>query len=505
MSLLKISGERFFEHIVDNIKESLFVIDSSGNILACNKKALIKFKYTQAEIKGKNITSLLKKNENDFIAFINKVSGGDKEISEIELKRKDKTTFWASLKSVNFSEFESNKFFIYISDISVKVDYRNMLFNKIKVIEKLGKSRKVRNENLTEAIKEVLKEAAITLNAERVNAWTINKDFSRLDCIGNYKLPTDEFVIEQSLYEKDAPHYFRLLQTKEVIISDDVISDPRISELIGDYVIPNNILSMMDIPVRTEGEMIGVLCFEETVDKRVWEPTEQKFAMLIGQFISLIIETDLRFQTQRKLLHSLEEKEVLIREIQHRVKNNLAVISSLINLQKHKSKDAYHANLFKDCQSRLQSISVIHDMLYHGDSYTQIDFKDYLEKIVENVKHNYSESSKNVTVKTDNSPVSLNITKAIPVGLMVNELLTNSFKHAFKDLEKGEISISMHEEKGSIKLKLADNGKGFDFENSEVNSDGLGISLLNSLLDQIDGKMDAKTKKGSEFNIEFQL
>jgi PAS domain S-box-containing protein len=504
MSLLKNSGDRFFTHIIDNIKECLFVIDSSGNIIASNKRALTFFKFSESELKGKNITDLLKKNDFDILSFINKVAAVDNKIEEIELKRKDKTTFWASLKSVNFSEFESNKFFIYISDITKKIEYRHKLFYKIGVLDKLGKSRKVRTENLAAAVHEVLKEAAITLNAERVNAWTINHDFSRLDCLGNYKLDTDEFVIEKSIYEKDAPNYFKLLQTKEVITSNDVLNDSRIHELIGDYIKPNNILSMIDIPLRKEGEMIGVLCFEETVERRDWEPTEQKFAMLMGHFISIQIETDLRIQTQKKLLQSLDEKEVLIREIQHRVKNNLAVISSLINLQKHKSKDGYHSNLFKDCQSRLQSISVIHEMLYHGESYTKIDLKEYLEKIISNVKNNYFESSKNITITEDNSSVSLDITKAIPVGLMVNELLTNSFKHAFEETKKGEISISMHQEDKSIKLKLADNGKGFDFEKSELDTDGLGISLINSLLDQIDGKMEAKTKQGSEFNIEFE-
>jgi len=247
--------------------------------------------------------------------------------------------------------------------------------------------------------------------------------------------------------------------------------------------------------------MIGVICFENVGAPKEWTLQEQKFGLVAAQMLSLTIESHNKQMARQALEVSLDEQRVLLREIHHRVKNNLSIIASLMNLQAEKSYDNYHKQLFYDTHTRLDSIATVHEMIYRAKSYSQLNFKDYLDEILEHISMTYL-SIKDVVIKKSISNIHVDISKAIPLALIVNELITNSYKHAFSKLSAGIIEISLTENADMVTLIIRDNGQGFEKKQTPKNS--IGIEIFNGLVEQIDGQYELTTnEKGTVYKISF--
>lgn len=220
-------------------------------------------------------------------------------------------------------------------------------------------------------------------------------------------------------------------------------------------------------------------------------------------------------QAKNKIKASLEEKELLLREVHHRVKNNLQIISSLLNLQSGYIKDEDDLELFKDSQSRVKSMSFIHEQLYQSSDFTKIEFSEYIQNMVTYLLHYYTVDPAIVKLNINVKNILLDINTAIPCGLIINELVSNSLKHAFpkfnknsahfKDTnQKGEIYIDLHSIDTDIFiLIISDNGiglpEGFDFENVDT----LGLQLVKNLVGQLDGSIKLDKINGTKFEITF--
>jgi len=213
-----------------------------------------------------------------------------------------------------------------------------------------------------------------------------------------------------------------------------------------------------------------------------------------------------RKRTEEQTMCSLLEKETLLREIHHRVKNNMQVISSLLRLQSKYIKDKDDYEIFKDSQNRISSMSLVHEKLYQSGDFTKIDFNIYVNDLVKSLFHSYGDISNNIipNIKVDN--VSLGIDSAIPCGLIINELVTNSLKHAFPDGRKGEIKVFLGQTgENEFELEVSDNGvgivQGIDFDNSDT----LGLHLVKILAEnQLHGEINLIRNQGSKFKINFK-
>jgi len=212
-----------------------------------------------------------------------------------------------------------------------------------------------------------------------------------------------------------------------------------------------------------------------------------------------------------KILAKIEETRK--KEIHHRIKDNLQVISSLLDLQAEKFFDNEVLEAFRESQDRVFSMSLIHEELYKGEGTDTLDFSAYLQKLAENLFQTYSLRSKNLNLLMDlEENAFFNMDIAVPLGIIVNELVSNSLKHAFTEEEKGEIRIKLcREEKNNeiqescFSLTISDNGKGIP-ENLEFERlDSLGLQLVSTLVDQLDGKIEIKRDQGTEFRITFNL
>jgi two-component sensor histidine kinase len=222
-----------------------------------------------------------------------------------------------------------------------------------------------------------------------------------------------------------------------------------------------------------------------------------------------VIQAVVRDITDRKrdedrIKASLAEKEVLFKEIHHRVKNNLQVISSLLKLQSRYIQDSRVTEMLKDSQNRVMSMALVHEQLYQSKDFSNIDFAEYIQNLAHNLFQAYETHADSVKLRTNIAPCSMNIDEAIPCGLIINELVTNSLKYAFKGEIEGTINIDFSLENDIVcVLTVSDSGIGFPQDLDYRNARTLGLRLVGSLVKQIRGKLELLETIGTTFKITF--
>ncbi len=223
--------------------------------------------------------------------------------------------------------------------------------------------------------------------------------------------------------------------------------------------------------------------------------------------IQLKEEIKERKQAEEQIKTSLREKEVLLKEIHHRVKNNLQIISSLLHLQSGYIKDKNTLDVFKNSRERVYAMALIHEKLYESKDLSKIDFREYIHSLIIHLFDSYSLKSEQVQLKMQIEDVVLDIETAIPLGLIINELVSNSLKHAFPASRKGEIQVNLkyseNEEYDHI-LTVEDNGVGFPDHLDFRACDSLGMVLVHSLVKKLKGVLDLERKNGTSFTIKFK-
>ena len=200
---------------------------------------------------------------------------------------------------------------------------------------------------------------------------------------------------------------------------------------------------------------------------------------------------------------SLNEKEVLLKEIHHRVKNNMQIISSLISLQSDYAENEDTIKMFDDSKNRIRSMALIHEKLYQSDDLSLIDFSDYIKSLASKLLEFYGLNARIITLKVDASDITLSIDSAIPCGLIINELISNSIKHAFPEEKEGSMSIGMHEINDNYVLIIEDNGVGFPEKIDFRKTDSLGLQIVQTLTLQLGGEIELESNGGTKFTICF--
>ncbi len=221
-----------------------------------------------------------------------------------------------------------------------------------------------------------------------------------------------------------------------------------------------------------------------------------------GEIVCVAQDISERKAIEDQLRQSLDEKEVLLREIHHRVKNNLQVISSLLHVQARDVEDADVRQRFEESQERIRSMAAIHEQLYQSDNLAQVDFKAYLEELLDHLFR--SHRTRGIASSLDADAVPLPIDQAIPAGLIVNELVSNALEHAFSDDQTGSLSVQFHVEDGVGTLVVADDGGGANVEVLETGS-SLGFRLVRGLVRQLDGTLSLDTDEGLAVTITFPV
>lgn len=208
---------------------------------------------------------------------------------------------------------------------------------------------------------------------------------------------------------------------------------------------------------------------------------------------SLKNEIELKNATNEQLQKTIKDKEILLAEVHHRVKNNLAIVSGLLDLQNVFVKDKMVQDALKDSKNRIKSIALLHEMLYVHPNLDKVNIKEYLNKLVGFIQLAHRSENKNVQIEIKVEDLELSMEAALPFSLLVNELITNSYKHAFPSQEKGRIFVALNQQNDDLKLDYQDDGVGFDISTIQ-NFNSIGSNLIDAFAIQLGGRMVNQTK-----------
>ena len=299
------------------------------------------------------------------------------------------------------------------------------------------------------------------------------------------------------------------------------MDDPGLSPPIRAHMEQYGAQTALNIPLQIRDQTIAFAQLWESRRQREFTPQDIELCQALAQQAAVAIENarlyeqaqheiEERQQAEKQVEASLKEKEMLLKEIHHRVKNNLQVISSILNLQHSHVEDQQLLTVLRDSKNRVRSMALIHEKLYRSSNLAQIDLADYVQDLARYLFGSYRTSTGTISLDIQAEPVFLEIDTAVPCGLILNELVSNALEHAFcfdgdrpTDRE-AEIRIEVHQERDrQVSLLISDNGIGLPPDLDLFNSNSLGLQLVNVLVKQLDGALEVNGQHGAEFKITF--
>lgn len=310
-------------------------------------------------------------------------------------------------------------------------------------------------------------------------------------------------------FYKELPAYYRLKNNEAQALSATV----RYYELkdsmagISNYLITSHFEKQFK--TKEKDRLLAIAEKEKQVHRQQIAFQKRQSLFLAAGFLLLSLATLLlirNYRNKKRHAAALEQKnnqiETLIRELHHRVKNNLQVVSGLLSLQANRLEDETARQAMDEGRTRVDAMAMIHQRLYLDKDLAAVDIKEYLENLSLSLANSFGYDKKNVEVHVGLRNPSMNIDMAIPIGLIVNELVTNAFKHAFAQTGMAKITISLEGDKEAMELKVADNGKGM--EPSATQSKSFGMKLVHTLVEQLNGSLQQKQENGTVFTIQIR-
>lgn len=333
-------------------------------------------------------------------------------------------------------------------------------------------------------------------NQDLVN-HTLTKMMPQCEVYGDGKIPKEiRFPIGRD--GKYPGLWGHCLNTKEAFYTNQAQKHPSSLGAPPGHI---DLEKFLAVPVLIDGELVGEIGLANPVGKDFSE-NDLEAVGRVAAFFALAIQ---RRGYEEQIKKSLDEKELLLREIHHRVKNNMQIITSILNLQSFTLKDPEMLDILKKNQNRIKSMAMIHEKLYQSPNLVQIDFSDYLKSLTTDLVYTYLLKDREIEIDLDlDSNIMLNIETSMPCGLIYSELLSNSIKHAFPGDKAGRIEVKFKRVDEGLMLVVSDNGVGLSSEIDFRKTDTLGLQLITSLVKQIDGTIDIDRTNGTSFTIIFQ-
>ena len=274
--------------------------------------------------------------------------------------------------------------------------------------------------------------------------------------------------------------------------------------------------SLVSVPILLSNRVIGVITLQDYNKEYAYEESQIELLTTIASQVAISLENSRLFATlqqeleekkeaEKRIIASLHEKELLLQEIHHRVKNNLQIMSSLLRLQSTYFKNPEIQHIFRESENRIRAMAIIHNKLYRSLNYDKVDFADYVSTLIQNLYLSYGVDTSKIVLNVNLNDIHLNIDTAIPCGLIINELISNSLKYAFPGNKNGTITIEMELNGDEAELSVRDNGIGISKEINPMKTDTLGLKLVQLLTLQMDGSVEVvNSSPGTEFKIKFK-
>lgn len=449
------------ENLINSSLDMIIASDKDGIVQEANSAALSHFGYTMEELKGKPSSMLYYRPEtfNDVQEKLIRTGGFFGEVLNV---RKNGEVFTALLSASLIRDKEGN----VIGPMGVSRDITDYKANERKALEQKARLESIFN------------------STENMMMWTMDRDFKITSLNSNF---THWAHAELNEKVKTGSVITRLFQKH---LNEDIYQ----GQMDGFEWAFNGRPQQFEIPLKNRfGQTMWIQAFLNPVT--IGDSAEE---------VSCIVyDTTEKKEIERRIRDSLKEKEVLLQEVHHRVKNNLQVISSILNLQSGYVTDERTLAILQESQLRIKSMSFIHETLYRTSDFSSINFSEYIRTLTSNLIQSYRLQNTEVVFEPDIDEVFINIDQAIPCGLMVNELVSNALKYAYSGRSKGKLKVSLKEKGSTVRLTIADNGVGLPASFQYEKTDSLGIQLVYTLIEQLDGKVEVKSGKGTEFLITF--
>jgi PAS domain S-box-containing protein len=400
--------------------------------------------------------------------------------------------------------------FLFVEVNSSLVPYRNRLAVLVIIRDSTERKRT-----------EKLKDSIFRISGAAISSDSLEELFQSIHHVISDLMPASNFYIalyDQSLDLLSFP-YFRdeydptpnpkkpgrglteyVLRTgKPLLASPEVFAELESHGEVESVGAPS--IDWLGVPLNIDSRTIGVLVVQTYTEGVRYGEEEKNILKFVSDQVAMTVH---RKRAEAQIKAQLQEKEVLLKEVHHRVKNNMQVISSLLNLQSRRVKDPAVFEMFKESQRRIRSMALIHERLYQSSDLSRIEFSQYLRNLAIHLFHSYQADSSRIHLKIDAEEVFLNINTAIPCGLIVNELISNALKHGFPEGRSGQLDIDLRRVPGDrYVLRVKDDGVGFpeglDFRKTET----LGMQIISTLVEQIEGRLELNRSQGTAFRLEF--
>jgi two-component sensor histidine kinase len=358
------------------------------------------------------------------------------------------------------------------------------------------------------------------LDYDRAMIFLVNKESMTLNFKAGYGYTEEELsTLKNTSFRARAESKGILVvclrERKPFLVNDinEIKNDLTLHSL--EFVRQMGVKSFICCPIICVDDAIGVLAVDNVKTKRTLLQRDIDLLMMLSPEIGISLQnamvTDMKerqfaaiLEAEEKIRASLREKEVLLKEIHHRVKNNLQVVSSLLYLQMTRTEHAGAVSALRESRNRVRSMALIHERLYQSPNLASVDMAEYTRNLVYDLQLSHRTEESSIRLLLNIEDTSLGITEAIPCGLIINELVSNALKHAFPKGTEGDITIRLVKKSGKrIALSVSDNGVGIPEQVDFRNSPSLGLDLVNSLVAQLNGTIELDRKQGTTFTIMF--
>ncbi|MCK4694572.1 MAG: PAS domain S-box protein, partial [Candidatus Cloacimonetes bacterium] len=489
-------SEGKYRLLAENTLDCIWKMDKDLKFTYINQSILPLLGYTREEWTGSKLAEHCSKKEMQH--FIDIVEG--------ELRKKD--TYSAM--------FEMNLIHKDGREIPLEILGKILLDESNKVTGFQGNARDITERIQADRIQKTLYDISNALNTVgnlhelfiKIREYLGNVIDTKNFYIALYDEKNDVISLPFEVDEKDKYESFPAGKTltKYVIqlekhlfaplkLQDELTEQGKI-EVIGT---PSEI--WLGVPLKVENSVIGVIAVQSYDDPNLYTEKDLEILTFISEEIALAIKHK---QAEEQIKKDLEEKKIMLQEIHHRVKNNLQIISSLLNMQSSYIKDDEDKMLFQESRNRVLTMALIHEQLYRTEDLSSIDFNNYVKSATRHLMASYSVDPNQIRVRFDITEISFDINIAIPCGLIINELVSNAMKYAFPENKKGEIFISIKHIDDSYRLFVSDNGVGMSKKTKLNNPATLGLQLVDALTKQIHGAVEIDRKQGTKFTITFK-
>ena len=503
-------SEKKHRTLIETTSEGFWLLDAEKKTIDVNQSLCDMLGYSKDEMLGKTPFDFIdEENLKIFKEQTSKITETKHRTYEIFLKKKNGINFPTIFNATSLVDENGNPTgsFAFVTDITeriqseIEIRHLNRVLRAIRNVNQLITKEKDRDKLIKGACKNLIE------NRGYFNAW-----IALLDESGKYITSAEsglgkDFLPILTLLKKGKLTACGKNALKQTGI---VVTEPPFKAC-GDCPLADNYAGRGAITTRLEfkGKIFGL--FHVSVPLQFIKQKEEQFlfnevANDIAFALHHLRDEEKRKQAENQIMKDLKIKTALIQEIYHRTRNNMAVISAMLAMESGRSENDQVKSTFREIDNKIRAMSMVHQKLYEAKDLSSINMEDYIKDLVELIMQSYGVFSERVTLNFDLHAVKVSIDSAVPFGLIINELISNIFKHAFPEDRKGEISIRLFkEEDETINLELMDNGIGFS-QNFDPRKDGsMGLALVFSIAEeQLKGEISVKSENGLKWHIKIK-